>query len=508
MTPPENDGFDEPIGIEGQFPEVVNLTDLGNSRVFVQIFGKDLRWCGAMPGSGWMVWDKSRWRSDDTKLVLRHAAEVGPEWLHRMPDPLPVLSKERRAAMEDEEVSKYLMRQAEIEGMREAYQKHAKRCEAAGSMKSLIELAAAHERIATRKDAWDADIWLFNTPDRTYDPRTMLSHPPKREELITRMATVGADASEKCPTWLQFLSVAMDGDQDMVAFLQRAVGYCLTGSTGEQCLFIAYGRGANGKSTFMDTVSYLLGDYATTIGVETFVNRREGAIPNDLAALAGARLVVCSEGPEGGGLDEALVKLVTGGDPISARFLNREFFTFKPAFKLWMLTNHKPVIKGTDDGIWRRLRLVPFTVTIPKEERDPELPAKLKAEATAIMQWAVEGLKEWMRIGLAPPAKVLEATEDYRAEMDILGDFLEDKCCTGENLEATNKEVYGAYQEWAKSQGLGVRSQKWLSRALKDRGFKQAEGRADGRKWVGFSVLAAPIFGQPRPDPRLAEHLF
>jgi len=129
-------------------------------------------------------------------------------------------------------------------------------------------------------------------------------------------------------------------------------------------------------------------------------------------------------------------------------------------------------------------------------------------EATAIMQWAVEGLKEWMRIGLAPPAKVLEATEDYRAEMDILGDFLEDKCCTGENLEATNKEVYGAYQEWAKSQGLGVRSQKWLSRALKDRGFRQAEGRADGRKWVGFSVLAAPIFGQPRPDPRLAEHLF
>lgn len=437
-------------------------TDLGNSRVFVRLHGRDVRWCPAMPGSGWMIWQGSRWVPDETRRTMQLAADVAVEWRNRA-DGDPKLLK------------------------------HALRSESAGSIRALLDLACSHRDVATKKDAWDADLWLFNTPDYTYAPLSLTRYPPRRTDLITRQAAVSADPDGGCPVWLGFLRRVMGGDEEMVSFLQRAVGYCLTGSIQEQCLFIAYGRGANGKSTFMDTVSYLLGDYAVTTPVETFVGRREGAIPNDLAALAGARLVTCSESTEGAGLDEGLVKLATGGDPISARFLNREFFSFIPRFKLWMLTNHKPVIRGTDEGIWRRLRLIPFLQVIPPEERDGQLPTKLRKEAPAILQWAIEGLKEWRRVGLAPPAAVLEATAEYRAEMDILGDFLTDCCTLGENLQTGNAEVYAAHRGWCRDNGLKEWSHKRLSRALMDRGITQAQVRGDGRVWRGLALLAKPL---------------
>jgi len=452
--------------------QTMNLTDLGNARLFVETFGADLRWCGVMPGTGWMVWSGSHWRTDDTKQVQRVATQVADLWR----DMAPPEPDDTMGLTEESEKQKK---------RREAMLKHAIRCESASSVRALVELASAHEKIAVRKDVWDADLWSFSTPSQTYDLGAMTRHKPRRSDYATKLARVSADKGG-CPEWLAFLDTIMGGDQELVAFLQRAVGYCLTGSIKEQCMFIAYGRGANGKSTFMDTISYILGDYATTTAVETFVGRREGAIPNDLAALAGARLVTCSETGEGGGLDEALVKLVTGGDPITARFLNREFFNFIPAFKLWMLTNHKPIVKGTDEGIWRRLRMIPFTVTIPKEQRDKALPDRLRKEAPGILQWALDGLKEWQRIGLAPPEAVMQATEDYKQEMDILADFLAECCTVDPALTIENKRLYALYVSWAKDNGLTPRSHKWLTRSLNDRGFRQDDSRNAGRKWEGI----------------------
>lgn len=460
-------------------PEDIGLNDLGNSRLLVQLHGKDLRWCGAMPGSGWMVWDKSRWKPDDTKLVTRLASQLGAEWRDRAPPEI-----EDNIGLDERAVA--------LQKRRKAMLKHADRTESAAGIRAAVELATAHPEIAVPKDVWDKDLWKFNTPDRTYDLDKMRSSRPAQGDYITRCARVGADKSD-CPTWKRFLLAIMGGDEELVSFLQRAVGYSLSGSIQEQKMFICYGKGANGKSTFMDTISYILGDYATTTPVDTFVNRREGSIPNDLAALAGVRLVTCSEGTEGGVLEEGLIKLVTGGDPIAARFLGKEFFHFIPAFKLWFLTNHKPIIKGSDEGVWRRPLLIPFTVTIPKEQRNRDLPQILRREACGVMQWALEGLKEWRRIGLAPPVVVTDATEAYREEMDVLADFLSDCCDVDENgvqaSRASNKEVYARYCTWAKEQGLRQQSHRWLSRSLVDRGYVQDPSRKEGQRWwLGFSL--------------------
>lgn len=447
------------------------LTDLGNARLLVDRDGEDFRWCGAMPGAGWLSWEGSRWVCDDTKRITRSAAQLGDYW--------------RTAARNAE--------RADDEPLAKAIRKHVARSESAAGIRATIELAASEASIVLRRDAFDANDWLLNTPEATYDLEHLVLHEPRRGDHITKIAGVnsGPPGSE-CPLWLKFLRRVMGGDEEMVVFLQRMVGYCLTGSTREQCMFILYGRGANGKSTFMSILQYLMGDYAKQTPTETFAGRREGGIPNDLAALVGARLVTCSEASEDAGLEEALVKLATGGDPITARFLNREFFSYVPAFKLMMLTNHKPIIRGTDEGIWRRLRLIPFEVSIPKSEQDEHLLSKLKAEGPAIMRWAIEGLKAWHRTGLAPPSAVTSATDEYRKDMDVLAEFIADRCEVGDSEEAGNTPLYAAYKSWAIDNGQKPRSHKWLTRKLKDRGFKQAERHGDGRSWLGIGIVERP----------------
>ena len=248
------------------------------------------------------------------------------------------------------------------------------------------------------------------------------------EHFITKLAPVNFEPDAACPRWLEFLSRIMDGNEQLIDFLQRAVGYALTGETSEQCLFIFYGSGANGKSTFLQTMSYVLGDYSMSTPTETLLVKRRGAIPNDVARLKGARFVIACEADAENRLAESLIKQMTGGDTISARFLHQEWFDFEPTHKVFFGTNHKPVIKGTDYAIWRRIRLVPFEITIPEGERDKNLPEKLKAEADGILAWAVQGCLVWQQQGLGVPEEVKAATDSYREEMDILGEFLKDRC--------------------------------------------------------------------------------
>jgi putative DNA primase/helicase len=306
--------------------------------------------------------------------------------------------------------------------------------------------------------------------------------------MITKLVPVEYDQGATCPfTWLSFLQTVLAGNAALIKFLQKAIGYALTGSTREQSLFFLYGLGANGKSTLLDIILRLLADYGKRTSGETFLVKKGGQIPNDIAALRGARFVAAVEVESGRRLAEVLIKEMTGGDTISARFLHAEFFEFKPEFKIFLAANHKPVIRGTDHAIWRRVHLIPFDVQIPEEQQDKELPAKLQAELPGILNWAIEGCLLWQREGLMPPQEVTEATEGYREEMDPISDFIAECCIVAPGASVKAKELYGAYTEWAEDN----KEKKPLSLTafgltLTDRGFQK--GRGSAGVWFRYGI--------------------
>jgi putative DNA primase/helicase len=245
---------------------------------------------------------------------------------------------------------------------------------------------------------------------------------PRPEDFMTRCAAVAPRGS--CPLWLRFLNRVTDGDRDLQHYLQRVAGYCLTGRTSEHAMFFLYGTGANGKTVFTSTLAGMMGDYAIAAPMELLIETKTDRHPTELAMLRGARLVIASETQAGRNWNEARIKALTGGDKIVARFMRGDFFEFIPQFKLMISGNHKPTLRNVDEAIRRRLHLIPFTVTIPPEERDRDLADKLRAEWPGILQWAIDGSLEWRRVGLLPPEAVQHATEDYlQAEDDVLSWF-------------------------------------------------------------------------------------
>jgi putative DNA primase/helicase len=300
---------------------------------------------------------------------------------------------------------------------RQALASHALKSESARAIHSALDLAQSEAKIVVHTDSLDTDPLLLNVNTGTIDLRTGHQHPHDRGDLITKLAPIDYDPHAKAPAWQAFLDRVLEGDQALAELLRRAVGYSLTGTTGEQVLFILHGAGANGKSTFLEILRALHGDYGQQAPPELLVDRRN-IIPNDVARLPGVRCLAAAESGEGGRLNESLVKSLTGGDTVAARFMRGEWFEFTPQFTPWLATNHKPTIRGTDEGIWRRIRLIPFNVTIPPDQRDPDLPAKLRAELPGILNWALEGCLAWQADGLTNPAAVEEATAEYRAEQD------------------------------------------------------------------------------------------
>jgi len=461
------------------------LTDKGNARLFVERYGGDLRWCRQTAGSHWLVWSGSRWERDSLRAVDRYSQQVGNMWRARAPaeppgEPELWSDKEKATAK-----------------VRRAILVHASKSESARAMKDLLSVAGGHSSIVTKVEHYDTFPMLFNTPGGTVDLADGVLYGARRADLLTKQAGVTPSGHDNVPAWLGFLTKIMGGDTDpdgaaeLVAYWQRLLGYCLSGSTKERCFWILWGEGGdNGKSTLLSTLRHVMGDYAVSTRAQTFMlETHGGGATNAVAALAGARVVTASEPPENAPLNEALIKELTGGeDTITARFLYAEYNSFKATFKVLLACNRRPRIQGTDDSIWRRPRLIPFNITIPKAEQDPDLAEKLRAEAPGILRWILTGWTEYQRIGLADPEIVFAGREDWRSGTDPMAAFLESRCELGAHLGPTpSSDLYAAYRSWA---GDGARSQAWFGSELNRKGIRQAPRHDQGRQRIGIALLS------------------
>lgn len=440
-------------------PDTENLTDLGNARRFRRLHGDDLRY--VYPFGRWYVWDEVCWREDTSGEVMRRATSV--------PMDLYGQASESADSARREELSKY-----------------AHRTESEKSLKALISLAQSERGVSASPDEFDADPWSLNTPKGIVDLRTGDLAPHARSAMCTRVTGTGFDPGARSELWESCLETWIP-DSELRAFVKRAIGYSLIGEVLEQVLFIMWGTGANGKSVFFEIIRKTLGSYALNTPAETLVSNRGGGIPNDVARLKGARFVSASESEENRNLAEAKIKALTGGDIITARFMRGEFFEFEPTFAVLLSTNHKPVIRGNDLGIWRRIRLIPFTVTIPESKRDPKLLQRLEAELPAILAWAIEGCLEYQKRGLDAPKAVTEATDSYRRESDVFGDFLEECCTVGTDRFASSSALYNAYREWSKAAGEEAVTKTAFGKKLTERGF-DARRTNQGRGWCGIAL--------------------
>jgi putative DNA primase/helicase len=352
---------------------------------------------------------------------------------------------------------------------------------------AVHRLAQSDQRTAAVVAQWDADPWLLNTPGGVIDLRSGLCRAARPEDYLTKL-TATAPAASGCARFLKFLDEITAGDKELQAFLQRSLGYALTGVTSAHALFFWYGTGANGKSTLVSIITFIMGDYHRVAPIETFTEKRNETHPTELAGLVGARLVTATETEEGRNWAEARIKQLTGGDPISARFMRQDFFDFTPQFKLFVSGNHKPGLRTIDEAIKRRFHLVPFTVTIPQEQRDPDLSERLKAEAPGILQWLIEGCVQWRATGLAAPAAVSAATADYLESQNTLSAWLEE-CCDLGGFEEGSSALYASWKKWAEAAGELAGSQKKFSERLETR-FPKTRGMA-GVRFIGVRVRAA-----------------
>jgi putative DNA primase/helicase len=365
---------------------------------------------------------------------------------------------------------------------------------------AIERLAKSDRRLAATHDQWDTDPWLLNTPAGIVDLRTGAIRPARPEDYMTKITAVGPDPSCSTAVWIAFLDRITGSKPDLIAFHHRFFGYGLTGVTREHAMVFAYGTGANGKSVEANTVSGIMGDYHCTAPLDTFTASMQEHHPTDLAGLRGARLVTVTEVEEGRRWAESKIKQMTGGDEISARFMRHDFFEYTPHFKLWIAGNHKPRLRNVDEAMRRRLHLVPFSITIPPEERDLELTDKLKAEWPGILQWMIDGCLEWQRKGLTPPPVVSNATSDYFEAEDAIGLWIEDRIERQPGAFALCSALYSSWRDWIEARGEEPGSQRHLTETLQSKHFKFAR-RTNGRGFEGIT------FAVPR-DQQAADEAF
>jgi putative DNA primase/helicase len=442
---------------------LLQFTDTSNAFRLMREHGKDIRYNAAW--KKWIVWTGNRWQMDDGYLIH----DKGLQMIRGIYDEL-LETDDYRDRMEIE--------------------KYAMQSEAVRRRKAFIEAASWIPDLNITSNDVDKNPWLFNVANGTIDLRNGEFREHRQEDMITKIARVTYDEKAECPVWKKFIREIMNYNTDLIDFLHTAAGWAITGDTSEQTMFILFGSGANGKSTFLNTLMRLLGDYAIATPTETFMKRSGEQISNDIARLRGTRFVTTTEAEQGKRLSEPLIKQITGNDAMTARFLYGEFFDFIPTFKIFMATNHKPVIRGTDYGIWRRIKLIPFTTTITADKQDKHLEDKLLHEGPGILNWLVAGARHWSEKGLITPPAISNATEEYRNEMDVLGNFIKERCVQGPGISVRARELFKAYQEWCEENNEHACSERFLALRLKELGLERFR-TAEARYWNGIMLKAS-----------------
>ncbi|WP_169313114.1 phage/plasmid primase, P4 family [Acetonema longum] len=430
-------------------PMADRLSDMGNSARFAAMFKDAFRYCPTL--GPWLVWDGCRWQADDTGAVMAAA------------DDCVIATAQVAAAQDDPD-------------KRGKWLSFAAKNEALAKRQAMVTGAQHLPALAARQDQFDQNSWLFNCLNGTLDLKTGALMPHNPSDYITKIAPVNYDPSAECPRFMQFLTEVFPddmglgiGNTELISFVQRLAGYALAGVTTEQILCIAHGSGANGKSTLINLLADIMGDYATTTPTDAFLMQKGQKPTHDLAALRGARFVIASETQEGKRLDEPLIKQLTGGDKIAARFLYKASFTYSPQFLIVLLTNHMPRAKAEDGALWRRIRLLPFEVKFESVARDNNLAEKLKQEMDGVFRWMVEGCLRWQKEGLGEPEEVTRATAQYREENDSLGDWIAERCELDAKATARTTELRDDYQRY---NGWRRIEPKIFTQMLKARDFK------------------------------------
>ena len=451
-------------------PSAYPKNDSERASRFAEEFAGELKFVPAL--RKWLAWNGIRWAADDDGAVYRKAQEI------------PKLLLREAAEITDSAAQKQAAWAAIRSGDR-------------AKLEAMVKLAESQPQFAAKPALFDSDPLLLGVSNGVVDLRTGQFREGRKEDYITKQAGTAFDAEATCPIWRKFLRRVLETD-DLVTFIRRAVGYTLTGAISEQCLFFLYGTGQNGKSTFAECLKHLFGDYVVKATTTLYTIDRYGKEPvTEIARLVGKRLVTGSETEEGSRLAESRVKDITGGDTLTGRELYCTAFNFAPTHKLWIYGNHLPDVRGNDDGIWRRIKLIPFRVQIPSEEKDPDLLNKLIGELPGVLNWALKGCREWRKSGLGVPPVVVEATAEYREEEDEIGEFLAQRCYQGGQVERS--VLFDQYLGWAKDRGIKLPLRpKGFAKRIRVRPGIADGGKSNGQRfWKGVSVPpceAAPSF--------------
>ena len=436
--------------------DLLTMTDVGNAEAFANAIQDRVRY---VHSQGWYLWNGLHWVRDESGQLM----EIAKDAVRSMPT--------HPAFAQDEDAQR-------------KWQAHVKTSLQLSRLKAMLELAQSHPALSVSPAALDSHSTLLGVANGAIELKTGRLRPARKEDLLTTHSPVPLDPSAKCPKFHAFLSTIFGGDKKLMAYVQRVVGYALSGKTSEQVYFFMHGAGANGKSTLLNVIAELLGHgLVKTIQPESLMANRSGA-SNDLARLQGARVVLSNETESGTRLNEALIKQMTGGERITARFLYKEHFEFVPQFKLFVAGNHKPAIVGRDNGIWRREKTIPFEVSIPPNQRNPKLGEELLAELPGILNWALKGYQDWAKTGLREPPVISQAIADYRNEMDIIAQWLEDECMKDPTAAIKARQAYERFKLWCEQNGYS----KPMTSANFYREFKamfKCVKRNDGNYYLG-----------------------
>lgn len=455
-----------------------HTTDIGNAQRVIARHGRDIGYC--FDWKQFLTWDGLRFVPDNTGAIVRFVKETQADFYRRIKLMIGQLAdgnKEQAKALQ-------------------ALLSHALKWEDARRVSACIEMMKSEPGIPITPAEMDRDGFKLNVLNGTIDLRTgaLLEH--RREDRLTKLAPVTFDPAAQCPLWLKFLNRIMDGNNDLLGYLQRVTGYALTADVGEQVLFFFYGTGANGKSVFLNTIRDLLGDYGIQAVSELLMAKSSEAHPTERADLFGKRMVATIETDEGKRLAEALMKQLTGGEKLRARKLYQDFFEIPPTWKIFLAANHKPVVRGCDFGVWRRIKLVPFTVKITDEEKDTKLTEKLRDEWPGILNWALKGCLDWQAGGLGEPEEVKRATDAYAAEQDTIAEFIASCCFTHREAKIKLSLLFDAYVNWS---GDKIATQRIFAKRLGEKGF-------DGKRGHGGYVFIRGIgLEQTEPTARVNE---